>query len=109
MGGFGVLECAYQASSQGGRSHSSGASLILGGGLVSQRGNPALAESEPAEPAEEAFHSMSQLARRVSFPFFTPALGRLAEAAVTPSLTPSPFLPGSGGWGERLADNVVSV
>ncbi|XP_044919922.1 uncharacterized protein C1orf232 homolog [Mustela putorius furo] len=33
--------------------------------LAEERGNPALAESEPAEPAEEAFHSMSQLARRV--------------------------------------------
>ncbi|XP_035970418.2 uncharacterized protein C1orf232 homolog [Halichoerus grypus] len=33
--------------------------------LAEERGNPALAESEPAEPAEEAFHPMSQLARRV--------------------------------------------
>lgn len=51
---------------------------------MSQRGNPALVEPEPADPAEEAFHSMSQLARRVSPPFFIPARGSLAEAAVTP-------------------------
>ncbi|XP_039086694.1 uncharacterized protein C1orf232 homolog [Hyaena hyaena] len=33
--------------------------------LAEERGNPALVESEPAEPTEEAFHPMSQLARRV--------------------------------------------
>ncbi|XP_027969475.1 uncharacterized protein C1orf232 homolog [Eumetopias jubatus] len=33
--------------------------------LAEERGNPALAESELAEPAEEAFHPMSELARRV--------------------------------------------
>lgn len=49
---------------------------------MSQRGNPALVESEPAEPTEEAFHPMSQLARRVSSSFFAPALGSPEEAAV---------------------------
>nr|XP_060480616.1 uncharacterized protein C1orf232 homolog [Panthera onca] len=33
--------------------------------LAEERGNPALVDSEPAEPTEEAFHPMSQLARRV--------------------------------------------
>ncbi|KAM9687872.1 uncharacterized protein C1orf232 homolog isoform 1-T1 [Trichechus inunguis] len=36
-----------------------------GGGLVSQRETPVLVESETAEPAEEAFNPMAQLARRV--------------------------------------------
>nr|XP_023491209.1 uncharacterized protein C1orf232 isoform X1 [Equus caballus] len=63
--GLGCLVCMYQASSRRGRSHSSGVSLMLGGGLVSQRENPALVESETAEPTEEAFSPMSQLARRV--------------------------------------------
>ena len=72
------LECqvyVYQASSGGGRSYSSGTSLMLGRGLVSQKENPALAESEAAEPAEEAFNPMSQLARRVSSPVFHPNPG----------------------------------
>lgn len=104
------------ASCGGGRSGSSGASLTLGGGLVSQRGNPVLVESETAEPTEEAFNAMSQLVRRVSSPFFIPALGSLAEAAVRswevvlgPLPDSSSSLPGSGGWSERLADNVISV
>lgn len=54
------------------------------GGLVSQRENPALVESETAEPQEEAFNPMSQLARRVSFPVFNPTLGSLTEAVVKP-------------------------
>lgn len=53
------------------------------GGLVSQRENPALVESETAEPTSEAFNTMSQLARRVSSPFFQPGPGgSLEEAAV---------------------------
>ncbi|KAM5266747.1 uncharacterized protein C1orf232 homolog isoform 2-T2 [Hipposideros larvatus] len=36
-----------------------------GGDLVSQRENPALVESEMAEPTPEAFNPMTQLARRV--------------------------------------------
>jgi hypothetical protein len=85
-------------------------------GLLSQRESPALVESETAEPMEEAFNPMSQLARRVSSPFFTLTLGSPAEAALesletvpSPSLTPSPSLLGSRGWCERLADNVISV
>lgn len=52
---------------------------------MSQRGNPALVESEPARPAEEASHPMSQLARRVSSSFFIPTPGgggNLVEATV---------------------------
>lgn len=53
------------------------------GGLVSQRENPGLVESETAEPTEETFNPMSQLARRVSLlPSSTPTLGSLAEASV---------------------------
>lgn len=72
---LGCLVYVYQASSEGGSSYSFGASLMLGGGLVSQRENPALVESETAEPTPEAFNPMSQLARRVSSPFFPPSPG----------------------------------
>lgn len=71
-------------------------------------------ESEKAEPTEETFNPMSQLARRVSLTVFRSSLwkpdrgcGEALEAG--PFLTPSSLLPGSGGWGERLADNVISV
>lgn len=90
---------------------------MLGGwGLMSQGENPALVESEAAEPQEEAFNPVSQLARRVSSPVFHPTRGSLAEAVVKPPeawrhalLTLSSFLPGSGGGGEGLADDVISV
>lgn len=54
------------------------------GGLVSQRENPALVESETAEPTSEPFNPMSQLARRVSSPFFQPSPGVLGGGAVAP-------------------------
>lgn len=110
------LVCVHQAGRREERSYSSGASLILGGGLVSQKENPVLVESEMAEPTEEAFNPMSQLARRVSSPFLCPNPGELGRClcgvlggVLGPSLTLSPSLPGSRGWGERLADDVVSV
>lgn len=53
--------------------------------LVSQRESPALVESETAEPTEEMFNPMSQLARRVS-------------SAVLPSEPGKP----AGGSGEAL-------
>lgn len=55
---------------------SNGAFLMLGNGvvcLVSQRESPALVESETAEPTEETFNPMSQLARRVSSAVFLPS------------------------------------
>lgn len=114
--GFQVLVCVHQAGRREGRSYSSGASLILGGGLVSQKENPVLVESEMAEPTEEAFNPMSQLARRVSSAFFRPNPGELGRSlcgvlggVLGPSLTLSPSLPGSGSRGERLADDVIFV
>lgn len=92
-----------------------GISLMLGG-LVSQRENPALVESDTAEAPEEALNPMSQLARRVSSPVFHPTLGGLRGYGEAPGglvgrpfLTLSSSLPGSGGWGERLADDVIAV
>lgn len=67
---LGCLVCVYQASSGGGSCHSSGASLMQSGDLVSQRENPALVEPEMAEQTPEAFNPMTQLARRVSSPAF---------------------------------------
>lgn len=66
---------------------SNGAPLMpgVGGCLVSQRESPALVESETAEPTEEMFNPMSQLARRVS-------------SAVLPSEPGKP----AGGSGEAL-------
>lgn len=59
--------------------------VIPGGGLLSQRETPVLVTSETAEPAEEAFNPVSQLARRVSSsPFFHPQPG------------PAPGEPGGG-------------
>lgn len=55
-----------------------------GGCLVSQRESPELVESETAEPMEETFNPMSQLARRVSLTVFSSSLGSLAEAVVKP-------------------------
>lgn len=114
--GLESLVCVHQASRREGRSYSSGSSLILGGGLVSQKENPVLVESEMAEPTEEAFNPMSQLARRVSSPFFHPNPGELGRSlcgvlggVLGPFLTLSPSLPGSGSRGERLADDVISV
>lgn len=51
---------------------------------MSQRESPALVESETAEPTEETFNPMSQLARRVSSTVFHPSLGSLTEAVVKP-------------------------
>lgn len=51
---------------------------------MSQRENPALVESETAEPPEEALNPVSQLARRVSSPVSHPTLGDLTEAMVKP-------------------------
>ena len=75
-----------------------------------------LVESEMAEPTEEAFNPMSQLARRVSSAFFRPNPGELGRSlcgvlggVLGPSLTLSPSLPGSGSRGERLADDVIFV
>lgn len=64
-----------------------------GGGLVSQRENPALVESEMVEPTPDTFNPMSQLARRVSSSFFQHSLGEpgrgccgvLGGGAVVPS------------------------
>lgn len=89
---LGCLVCVYQASGGGGSCHSSGASFMQGGDLVSQRENPALVESEMAEPTPEAFNTMTQLARRVSSPSFQstpgePGRGRcgvLGGGAVAP-------------------------
>lgn len=67
---LGCLVCVYQTSSGGGSCHSSGASLMQSGDLVSQRENPALVESEMSEQTPEAFNPMTQLARRVSSPSF---------------------------------------
>lgn len=50
-----------------------------GWGLVSQKENPVLVESEMAEPTQEAFNPMSQLARRVSSPFLCPNPGELGR------------------------------
>lgn len=47
---------------------------------MSQRESPALVESETAEPTEETFNPMSQLARRVSSTILRPSLGNLTEA-----------------------------
>lgn len=86
------------------------------GAFVSQRENPALVESDTAEAPEEALNPMSQLARRVSSPVFHPTLGGLRGYGEAPGglvgrpfLTLSSSLPGSGGWGERLADDVIAV
>lgn len=51
-----------------------------GWGSVSQKENPVLVESEMAEPTEEAFNPMSQLALGEFFP--PPTLGSWAEASV---------------------------
>lgn len=92
---------------------------MLGGGvLVFQRENPELVESETPEAPEEALNPMSQLARRVSSPVSHPTLEPdrgYGEAPPWgglvgyPFLTLSSSLPGSGGWGERLADDVIAV
>lgn len=95
---------------------------MLGGGvLVFQRENPELVESETPEAPEEALNPMSQLARRVSSPVLQALIQpwSLTEATVKPRgrgglvgypfLTLSSSLPGSGGWGERLADDVIAV
>ena len=48
--GFQVLVCVHQAGRREGRSYSSGASLILGGGLVSQKENPVLVVKPTKSP-----------------------------------------------------------
>lgn len=73
---------------------------MLGGwGLVSQGENPALVESEAAEPQEEAFNPVSQLARRVSSPVFHPTRGSLAEAVAACAPDSQLFPPRFRGWG----------
>lgn len=105
--------CIRLAGGKGGRIPLSPL-LILGGGLVSQKENPVLVESEMAEPTEEAFNPMSQLARRVSSPFSTPTLGSWAEALWSPGRCAGALLDSSApprfrSRGERLADDVISV
>lgn len=80
---------------------------------MSQKENPVLVESEMAEPTEEAFNSMSQLACW-QFSFFHPNPGERSPlwspGRCAGALLDSPLpLPGSGSRGERLADDVISV
>lgn len=74
--GFGCLVCVYRASRGDGNSIPLGPISCWVGGLVSQRETPASVESEMAEPNEEDFNPMSQLARRVSSPFFHLSSGK---------------------------------